>query len=299
MTTLTDRYVAETLRSIPQRQRADIEAELRTLVADAIYDRLENGTPPAEAELDVLTGLGSPRSLAASYTDRPLALIGPDLYLDYVRVLTVLLSTVVPLWFLIHGVTTFVAGSTALVSFGTALYGAIETGVTIAFVVTLVFAVVERTRVGRSRAAAPWHPSRLPEVRDRRGYVAELVGGTIFLVVIASTLIVLQSGGGGPIRPDLWQSGAFYVILFYAIVSISFHVVTWYTGASVATAIATIVFQLLFAVPAIWLAASGRLINPDFFADGGSVAVIVVIAVVALLSLMDSVDAVAKAVTKR
>lgn len=33
---LTDRYVAEALRSLPARQRSDIEAELRTLIADAI-----------------------------------------------------------------------------------------------------------------------------------------------------------------------------------------------------------------------------------------------------------------------
>jgi hypothetical protein len=300
MTTLTDRYVAETLRGIPQKQRADIEAELRTLVADAIDDRLDSGTPPAEAESAVLTELGSPRRLAASYTDRPLALIGPDLYLDYLRALTVLLSTIVPLWFLLQGVTTFVAGSTALESFGSALVGAIETGVAIAFFVTLVFAIVERSRGVRARAKAAWHPSGLPEVRDRRGYFAELVGGSIFLVVIASVLLVLQADGSGPIEAGLWASGTFYVALFYAIVSISSHVLTWYTGASAATALATIVLGVLFAVPAVWLAASGRLLDTEFFAPGvAPVVTVVVISLVVLFAAMDSIDAISRAVRKR
>ena len=41
--TLTDRYVAATLRTVPEKQRPDIEKELRASIADAIDDRLEAG----------------------------------------------------------------------------------------------------------------------------------------------------------------------------------------------------------------------------------------------------------------
>ena len=105
--TLTDRYVAEAVRGIPAAQRADIETELRASIADAIDDRMEAGADAAAAELDVLTELGAPRRLAASYSARPTALIGPDLYPDFVRVLTALLATVVPIWFLFSGIVTF------------------------------------------------------------------------------------------------------------------------------------------------------------------------------------------------
>ena len=104
---LTDRYVAATLRSLPDRQRQDIEAELRALVADA---RREAGVDADSAERQVLTELGAPARLAASYSDRSLNLIGPEFYLDYVRVLTVLLSTLVPLWFVIFALVTFADG---------------------------------------------------------------------------------------------------------------------------------------------------------------------------------------------
>ena len=107
---LTDRYVAATLRSLPDRQRQDIEAELRALIADAIDDRREAGVDTDSAERQVLTELGAPARLAASYSDRSLHLIGPEFYLDYVRVLTVLLSTLVPLWFVIFALVTFADG---------------------------------------------------------------------------------------------------------------------------------------------------------------------------------------------
>ena len=107
----TDRYVAATLRSLPERQRQDIEAELRTLIADAIDDRREAGTDADSAEREVLTELGAPARLAASYSDRSLYLIGPEFYLDYVRVLKLLLSTLVPLWFVIFALVTFADGS--------------------------------------------------------------------------------------------------------------------------------------------------------------------------------------------
>ncbi|MFD0597537.1 permease prefix domain 1-containing protein [Catellatospora coxensis] len=71
MTTLTDRYVDATLRRLPGRQRADIEKELRTAIADAVDDRVEAGDEPAAAEIEVLTGLGDPARLAAGYADRP------------------------------------------------------------------------------------------------------------------------------------------------------------------------------------------------------------------------------------
>ncbi len=311
--TLTDRYVAEALRSLPERQRKDIEAELRTSIADAIEDRLEAGADVATAEREVLAELGAPRRLAASYSEKPAYLIGPDLYLDYVRVLKVLLSTVVPIWFVFSGVVTFVAGSSPLETLGAALYGAIETAISIAFFTTLTFAIVERASAMRSRRKAAWDPSSLPEVLDKRGYFRELIGGVLFLMINASALIVLQTVSAiegpngtliGPISTELWQSGVFYIALFYAVVSISFHVLAYYTGWSISNAVATVVLDVLFVVPAVWLAASGRLLNPDYFAaiawpDGISVVTVVLIVFVVLFSSMDAIDGIVRAGKKR
>ncbi len=308
--TLTDRYVAEALRGLPARQRADIEAELRTSIADAVEDRLEAGADAATAERDVLAELGAPRRLAAKYSDRPEYLIGPDLYLDFVRVLTVLLSTVVPIWFLFSGVVIFVAGSSALDTLGAAVVGAIETAISIAVLTTLVFAIIERT--GRSKRSA-WDPASLPEVLDKRGYFAELIGGVTFALLIAGTLVALQTVGTvegtdgarvGPIATALWGSGVFYIALFYAAVSISLHVFAYYTGWSVSNAVATVALGVLFVVPAVWLTASGQLLNPDYFEAIGwpaglGIVTGIVVAVIVLLSAMDSIDGIVRATRKR
>ncbi|WP_294180102.1 permease prefix domain 1-containing protein [uncultured Schumannella sp.] len=311
--TLTDRYVAEALRGMPAAQRADIETELRASIADAIDDLVESGVDAAAAEYDVLTELGAPRHLAAGYSSRPTALIGPELYPDFVRVLSALLATVVPIWFLFSGIVTFVDGATPLDTFGAALFGSLELAMTIAFFTALVFVIIERTPAMRSRQQASWSPASLPAVRDRRGYLQELVGGVILLVVLAGAVIALQTVGAvegahgalsGPIEPGLWASGALVIALFYPLVSITFHVVGYYTGWSTPNAVATIVFQVLFVVPAIWLTASGRLLNPDYFEaidwpGGVGVVSTVVVVLVLLFAVLDAVDGIVRATRSR
>jgi hypothetical protein len=78
MSTLTNRYVWGVLRAVPERQRADLEPEIRVLVADAVEARAASAQGDAAAvERAALTELGDPEILAARYTDRSLHLIGP------------------------------------------------------------------------------------------------------------------------------------------------------------------------------------------------------------------------------
>lgn len=304
--TLTDRYVAATLRSVPQGQRADIAAELRALIADGVEDRLEAGENPAAAERSVLSGLGEPRRLAAGYADRSLSLIGPAYYLDYLRILTVLVSTISPVWFIVLGITTFASGETALGSFGAAVWGAVEIAVAVAFLTTVVFAIVERTSSRRAAKNAVWDPAALPDVPDRRRYSWGLVAGVVMTVVVASAAVLFQSlattDGQPPLQPALWDSGVLYVALFFAVVYLAIDVITYYTGWSYSNAWAAVVLNLLFAVPAVWITASGRLLNPGYFAAVGwtnglgvvTTTVVVVIIVLAVLDVLDGFTRAAK-----
>jgi len=309
----TDRYVAATLRSLPERQRQDIEAELRALIADAIDDRREAGVDADSAERQVLTELGAPARLAASYSDRSLHLIGPEFYIDYLRVLTVLLSTLVPLWFVIVALVSFADGSPADVAFGGALYSALETAMSIAFFTTLVFAIIERVSAVRTKRTATWDPSSLPEVRDKRDRFSALIGGVIFLAVIVVSLVLIQTVGAvegpdgarvGPVDSGLWESGVFYIALLIAIASIPFHFLAYYTGWSTLNAIANTVFVALFAVPAVWLAASGRLLSDDYFRavgwpEGADVIAVVVIVFILLITASDAIGGWVRASKKR
>jgi len=309
----TDRYVAATLRSLPGRQRQDIEAELRALIADAIDDRREAGVDADSAERQVLTELGAPARLAASYSDRSLHLIGPEFYLDYLRVLTLLLSTLVPLWFVMVALVAFTDGSPAYLAFGSALYGALETAMSIAFFTTLVFAIIERVSAVRTKRKATWDPSSLPEVPDKQGRFKELIGGVIFLAVIVIAVVLTQTVGAvegpggdriGPVASGVWESGVLYIALFFAIASVSLHGLAYYTGWSTGNAIANTVLVTLFAVPAIWFAATGRLLSDDYFRtvgwpEGATVVAVVVIVVVVLLTTSDAIGGIVRASKKR
>ena len=82
MTTLTDRYLAATLRSVPGSSAAT-----RSPPSCAPRSRTWSRTgsaaaqDAAAAEREVLTELGDPDKLAARYADRRLQLIGPTYYL--------------------------------------------------------------------------------------------------------------------------------------------------------------------------------------------------------------------------
>ena len=69
-TTLTDRYVAAVMRQVPDRQRADIERELRAAIGDDTDARTERGATAQDAEYAALRELGDPARLAARYAHR-------------------------------------------------------------------------------------------------------------------------------------------------------------------------------------------------------------------------------------
>ena len=74
MSTLADRYVWGVLRNVPESQRAELEPEIRALIADAVDARTAGteatATVTASAETverAALTELGDPEVLAARY----------------------------------------------------------------------------------------------------------------------------------------------------------------------------------------------------------------------------------------
>ncbi|MFG2041813.1 permease prefix domain 1-containing protein [Dactylosporangium sp. NPDC048998] len=278
-TTLTDRYVDATMRRLPGRQRPDIEQELRTSIADAIEDRVGAGTDPGEAERAVLSELGDPARLAAGYADRPLHLVGPALYLDYMRLLTTLLATVVP------AVAGFVGLMRALSGDGTAAgiaaataSAAVTTAAHVAFWTTLLFAIIERTPAQRARLARPWTPAALPEQPGRRMRQAELVTETLLLILI-STFILLSpfvsaetDASGEPIglfSPWLWDTGAVYVFIALAVANLGVSFAKYHVRWSVARALTGALVNIAGALVLVWLAAGDRILNPEFAGAAG------------------------------
>lgn len=278
MSSLTDRYVQATLRRLPARQRADIERELRAAIADAVDDRIEAGGDAGTAEVAALTHLGDPARLAAGYADRPLQLIGPALFLDYVRLLTTLLAVVVPAVAAAVGFVQVLREASAGSVIVDALGAAVTTAVHVAVWTTVLFALIERTPELRRIPARSWTPDALPEPPSRRARWGELVAESVALVLF-TTFILLSpvistetDAAGDPIgvlSPWLWDTGFVYVLIALAVAALgsSFarYYLRWNLAAAVAGSLVTVACALLLS----WAAATDHLLNPAFTAAAG------------------------------
>ena len=271
MTTLTDRYVWGVLRALPSAQRAELEPEIRALVGDAVEARADLGMAPEAAERDALQELGDPEELATRYLGREAYLIGPRLYREWRRLLTLVLPIVVPIAGVAVGAANLLGGATV----GEAVVAGVGVSFTVAvqtaFWFTLVFAIIERTGAGGDMSARTWSPDDLPEVPapERLG-VAELVGSVSVNVILAVFLIWQQAapptvidGRATPLfDPALWSFWAPW-FLAVTLVEMAFTVALYVRGRwTWAAAAFNAVLGAAFVIPAVWLIANGMLLNP-------------------------------------
>ena len=312
--TLTDRYVAATLRRVPASQHADLEQELRTSVADAVEAKVEAGADPARAETDVLNDLGDPDRLAADLAGRPLYLIGPTLYLDWLRLLkTLLWVSLIPGAIVL--VTDLVDGATVGSAIWSGIWTTASVALQIAFWTTLVFVVLER--YGRPRSqddlTGPWTVDRLPAERAPREIsLVDTVVSVGLLVLVAAALLLQPSiawfrGADGDVipvlHPDLWPlwTGALLAIVAAEIVLM---IVTYVRGRwTVGLAAVNTVTGVLFAGAIVWLASTDRLVNPAFLEASGADSLAwlsnAIVAVTLVIAAWDVVDVWVKALRGR
>lgn len=308
--TLTDRYIDAVIRSLPEAQRTDVAAELRASIADQVDDRAADGAPVAQAEHDVLTALGDPDALAAGYADRPLQLIGPRYYLDWLRLVKLLLW-IVPVcaaFGIALGQT--LAGASVGAIIGSTVGGTVTVAVHVVFWTTLAFATIERYSTRETKPLTTWTVDNLPEPRENGAKFSDMVATLILLLVGAGALVwdhflgfvpgmhlSLLSDGLWP----WWVSGLFAVMALEAILAI---VVFVHGRWTLPLAVVNALLAAVVAVPALWLLMTGQLLNPEFFptlvTDGEGPKVQQIIAIIAGfmiagIAVWDAIDAFLKA----
>ncbi|MEU1688098.1 permease prefix domain 1-containing protein [Micromonospora sp. NPDC005707] len=272
MSSLTDRYLAATLRTVPAARRAEIETELRGSIEDMIDGRRADGRDADTAEREVLTELGNPAQLAARYADRRLQLIGPTYYLAWERLMKVLLSFVPATVGIIVGLLEATDGKNPGGAVGAGVATALEVAVQIAFWVTLVFAVLERTNTSLNLPA--WNVDQLPDVQANRQITLVDVTAAIGWLVLVIAYLPIQHfhsfvpGGGDDnlpiLDPALWSFWLPFLIAVL-VATIGLEVAKYRAGRWTWPLVAVnVVLDLAFAVPVIWLMSTDRLLNPDF-----------------------------------
>ncbi|MEU9506290.1 permease prefix domain 1-containing protein [Micromonospora sp. NPDC048170] len=311
MTTLTDRYLAATLRSVPVARREGIATELRASIEDMVEGRTAGGQDAASAEREVLTELGDPAQLAARYADRRLQLIGPTYYLAWERLLKLLLSFVPATVGVLVGLAEAADGGTVGKGIGEGIATAIQVAVQIAFWVTLVFAMLERTNTPLSLPR--WSVDQLPEGPVHRQITLTDIAASIVFLALFVVYLPLQhfrsfvptdGDGNLPILdPALWS---FWLPFLMAVLvaTIGLEIAKYRVGRwSWPIVVVNAVLDLAFAVPVVWLMSTDRLLNPDLVArfewlgEGDNLNVVATIVVVGtvLVTLWDIVESIVKA----
>ncbi|MGW5667721.1 permease prefix domain 1-containing protein [Micromonospora sp. NPDC003776] len=305
MTTLTDRYVAATLRTVPAPRRPEIATELRASIEDMIDGRVDAGQHRGTAEREVLTELGNPEQLAARYTDRRLQLIGPRFFLVWWRLLRLLLSFAPAVAGVVTGVTRATVGGDPGAAIGAGVVAALQTAVQTAFWITLVFAVAER--LNPPLKLPEWHVDHLPEAPGERQVTLVDFCGSVTFLVLAIGFLPWQhfqpwlSGDGSRlpiIDPALWS---FWLPVLAAVLvgTIGLEIAKYRSGRWTWPLVGVkVVLDLAFAVPVAGLLLTDRLLNPDlvqrfaWLREGGAQTVarvaVVVIAGITVWGLVDS-----------
>ncbi|MCE7946630.1 MAG: hypothetical protein DYG88_04290 [Chloroflexi bacterium CFX4] len=200
MTDLIERYIHQVGRYLPRGERAEIEAELRSLIQDKLDDRY-TGAPSPEAVASVLAELGYPHQMAASYGGGQY-LIGPELYPSLMIVLR-------HGWLVVPAAVLFLNAFGALISAQPrpllawlleTVFGIGQAVFIFSAVVVLIFVVIQRSGVALS-PEKPFDPSTLPEVDDPRLVERfEATFGIAFGTFITLLLLYFLSVGGLTLR---------------------------------------------------------------------------------------------------
>jgi hypothetical protein len=170
---LIDRYVHEVGEHLPYRLRADVEAELRSLLMDALEERAGAARRPPDAELAaaILREFGAPQEVAQRYAPQAQYLIGPRFFPAYKRTLQILAAVFAAL-LLASGVLSILRtiqhtgqGGAAIPLFG-GLLGILQSAGFNFALITLAFAVAERVTWHRELTGKNWEPQSLPAVHD-------------------------------------------------------------------------------------------------------------------------------------
>lgn len=310
MASRTDQYVWAVTRSLPQSQRAAVASELRASIAASVAAKTAAGVDEDAAETAALTELGDPDRRAAEHLGRPGYLIGPRYYYQWRRLVILLMSIVAPSVLGAMTLSLLLAGEHPLAAFGTALSTAFTVTVYVAFWTTVVFAIIDHSPKDRLADVPQWEVSDLPEVPSSRISLGETVGAVIANLVIIGLFVVqdnvwvVESLGSEPIavlNPELWSFWLPYFIAI-AVLEIIFAVVAYAIGHwTWLLAGVNIVLNLAFAIPAIWLLATGQVFNPPFVAQFSEVEELVRIVLVVipfaigLVAVLDTAEGIRKA----
>lgn len=210
---LMERYLYDVVRRLPEKQRADIENELRSLIEDMVEARMEEtGEARDKCVEEVLKELGNPAKLARSYRGENDYLIGGEYYDNYCFVLKVVL--------ICAGVGILIS---AFVSAGVQMVQAqmpvneiwmeniTNIGnipmvlVQIFGIITLVYALMERNHIKvTAKDDGAWTLEKLPEIPYKKAVISRVDSAIemVFNVIVFIMFLMVPQLMGAWVKVD-------------------------------------------------------------------------------------------------
>ncbi|MCI0552649.1 MAG: hypothetical protein L0287_16990 [Anaerolineae bacterium] len=276
---LIDRYIAEVGRHLPEKNREDIEAEIRSMLEDMIDENSHQTGKPVNDELiaAALEQLGDPKLLAHKYAPARRYLIGPDWYEAYIETLKRVLATALPV---VAILTIFIALAQDPIDFvdalGQAFGRVVDVAIGILFWVTAGFVIVEHSdakpnELERAKTGA-WTVAQLPEMPKKRQIsVAEALTNIVFITGFTVWVVLpfVQSQGNESVpflNPDLWQIWlpVFFVLVVLTLIHEVFKLIVGnWTQALMITNVILCLISITYIVA---LVTTQEIINPAFLA---------------------------------
>jgi hypothetical protein len=235
-TNLIETYVSEVGRHLPKKTRADLEAEIRSILQDMLDECSQKTGKPVDEEMtiEILRTYGAPEKVAATYLgDR--YLIGPRLYPIFILVLRIVLMTIGVLAAIGLGIAVYQTTLTplsasetiikAIANFGTSAMIALGN-------IVLIFAILEwalyraggKVEVKGLQIEKVWEPRTLTKIALPNQVK---MGETILEIVGCFAAIVIfnlypQIIGYTPSLNSVFENGTWSSVNFIPVLSAAF-----------------------------------------------------------------------------
>jgi hypothetical protein len=196
---LIERYIYAIGKSLPSKNKADIQSELRSILSDNLESRY-GSNPSEEQVVSLLKEFGAPEVVAASYWPEGQYLIGPRLFPLFRLSAGISLTVFAIVQLAVAGIAV-IFNQEALPGFD--FIGNLFNSLMVAFgIIVLVFAVLQRFDVRPSLEKEGWNPRDLPVVEPSADIKrSEIIAELVFEVIFAAILIALPGQLGAVLYP--------------------------------------------------------------------------------------------------
>ncbi|MGN0431145.1 MAG: HAAS signaling domain-containing protein [Lachnospiraceae bacterium] len=287
---LIERYLYDVTRRLPEKQKKDIEEELRTLVEDMLAEYEGNGKEESENIKEVLEKLGDPAKLALKYRDGQDHLIGGTYYPVYCQILKIVLLCVTVGMAVSAVISFFVTAGNNGINTVDAVVETVENGfINIAAIpgalleafacVTLVFFLLERNQVRLQGTENVWKITSLPPVPVKKAVISrgDSIAGLVFSVLVIVLLVCapefagawVKDGNGNMVAISIFNLSVWNRILPLLIISFACGIVDDFVKLIAGCYNLTVMYVSIFCtvvgiIVTVYMFKTYEIFNPDF-----------------------------------